>query len=98
MIPIEDIFFLDQNYSIEEARKIMILHGFSRVPCINKKKEIIGVLYSKDLLNSRNKKISSLLKPPFFVLGTADISDVFTLMKRKKVHFALVLDQNKKHI
>lgn len=98
MVPVEKIFYLDKNYSLDEARKIMVLHGFSRVPCINKKREIIGILYSKDLLKSTNKPISSLLKPPFFVSADDDISEIFILMKKKRVHFALVLDKNERHV
>jgi putative hemolysin len=74
--------------------------GNSRYPVCNGELEnIVGFLHVKDLAfvsdeEKANFQIDKLLKPPFFVYEHMKIQSVFDHMNRKKVHLALVKDEN----
>jgi putative hemolysin len=74
--------------------------GNSRYPVCNGELEnIVGFLHVKDLAflseeDKKNFKIEKLVKPPFFVYEHMKIQSVFDHMNRKKVHLALVKDEN----
>ncbi len=74
--------------------------GNSRYPvCDGELESIVGFLHVKDLafVTDEEKKkfqLSKLLKPPFFVYEHMKIQSVFDHMNRKKVHLALVKDEN----
>lgn len=74
--------------------------GNSRYPvCDGDLENIVGFLHVKDLAfvsdeEKANFKIEKLLKPPFFVYEHMKIQSVFDHMNKKKVHLALVKDEN----
>ncbi len=74
--------------------------GNSRYPvCDGELENIVGFLHVKDLAfvsdeQKANFKIATLLKPPFFVYEHMKIQSVFDHMNKKKVHLALVKDEN----
>jgi putative hemolysin len=74
--------------------------GNSRYPvCDGDLEKIVGFLHVKDLAfvsdaDKADFKIEKLLKPPFFVYEHMKIQSVFDHMNRKKVHLALVKDEN----
>lgn len=74
--------------------------GNSRYPvCDGELENIVGFLHVKDLafVTDEEKKkfqLTKLLKPPFFVYEHMKIQSVFDHMNRKKVHLALVKDEN----
>ena len=74
--------------------------GNSRYPvCDGELEDIVGFLHVKDLAfitedQKVNFKIEKLVKPPFFVYEHMKIQAVFDHMNRKKVHLALVKDEN----
>lgn len=90
MVLIDSVFCLRLNYTIKEARMIVVSRGFTRVPIINEEKKIIGILYSKDLLGKKDGPIASLIREPFKVKITDDITDIFNTMKKRRVHIAIV--------
>jgi putative hemolysin len=61
--------------------------------------EVLGFLHIKDLAfvnpdERKNFDVTKYLKPPFFVYEHMKIQAVFDHMNRKKVHLALVKDEN----
>ncbi len=61
--------------------------------------DVLGFLHVKDLAfmnpdEQRNFDVTKYLKPPFFVYEHMKIQAVFDHMNRKKVHLALVKDEN----
>ncbi len=98
MVPIEKVFYIKKDLTIENASKIIAHRGFTRIPVINKNKNIIGVLYSKDLIGKHQGVIESLIKPPYFVSNSDDITDIFISMKEKRIHIAIVQDNKREPI
>ena len=61
--------------------------------------EVLGFLHVKDLAftsaeEQQNFDVTKYVKPPFFVYEHMKIQAVFDHMKKKKVHMALVKDEN----
>jgi CBS domain containing-hemolysin-like protein len=60
------------------------------------KKEVVGVLYSKDLLRTKlnhhfaEASIASLMRKPHFVQGTMKVNSLFRTFKKNKTHMAIV--------
>lgn len=74
--------------------------SYSRVPVYSQNKnDIIGILYSKDLLISKlshselKKPISTLMWKPFNVSQNTLISTVFRRMKKQRIHMAIVTNE-----
>jgi CBS domain containing-hemolysin-like protein len=92
MVPIEKVFNIEKDLSIKEASKIIARKGFSRVPVIDKNNKVIGVINSKDLIDKDKGLIKILIKPPFFISDSDEITDIFNSMKEKRIHIAMVQD------
>lgn len=73
-------------------------YGFSRVPIYKETLDnIIGVLYTKDLLQYINESDSfnwqTIVRPPFFVPENKKIDDLLREFQYKKIHLAIVVDE-----
>jgi len=73
---------------------------FSRIPIFGKSRsEVMGILYSKDLLVSKLEKedlqapVSSIAWRPFSVHQNTRVSTVFRRMKKQRTHMAIVLNE-----
>lgn len=81
------------------AKRALILQrikeeGYSRYPVQNPKtSEILGILHSKDLLNSKSK-----LHKPFFTKPGVRITELLKTMQTRHEHMAVVLDMDDKPV
>ncbi len=76
--------------------------GYTRLPIWKDDRDnIIGVLHAKDLLRAMSGAkgavekvdISALLTPPWFVPDTTNVTDQLNAFLKRKIHFALVVDE-----
>lgn len=100
MVPRNKVVGMDVKSSFMEVVEILREHGHSRYPVYEKDIDYVkGFLHVKDLalLNAKGRTSFSLtnhLKPPFFIYEHMKIQAVFDHMNRRKVHLALVKDEN----
>lgn len=100
MVPRKDVKTIDSEMNFRDVIHSIRDYGHSRYPVVGEDLEdTIGFLHVKDLAfvkaNEVKKfKVTDLLKPPFFVYEHMKIQAVFDYMKRKKVHLALVKNEN----
>lgn len=107
MIKVKDIMisrmrvnYVQSDWGFQEMMDYARETGNSRYPvCSGELENIVGFLHVKDLAfvtdeEKKDFKIEKLLKPPFFVYEHMKIQSVFDHMNRKKVHLALVKDEN----
>ena len=80
----------------------MIESGHSRIPVIgDSTDDVLGILYAKDLLKALEPTRSGqaisvlrdIIREPVFVPITTEIPSLLELMKRQKVHIAIVHDE-----
>lgn len=98
MVPMGSVFFLEKDISTYEARGLLSDTGFTRVPVMGMDRKVKGVLYSKDLLTARKGTIKPILRNPFLVSVDDDVTDVFDIMKRNRIHIAIVENRRGEHV
>ncbi len=101
MTPRTDMVSLPINCSWQEALEFVIQVGHTRIPVSDKNRDdIVGILYSKDLLPELAKRPdepvqpwTSLLREPHFVPETKPIDVLLQEFQKTRHHMAVVLDE-----
>ena len=97
MCPRIDIFALSDKMNLQEIIPIILEKGFSRIPVYSQKKDDIkGILYIKDLLphlRTPDYQWQKLLKPPIYVPENKKLDDLLKEFQQKKNHLAIVVDE-----
>jgi gliding motility-associated protein GldE len=97
MKPRIDIFAIPDDASFPEVLSKIISNGFSRNPVYHENiDEVIGVLYSKDLLPHLTKtefNWQALVRAPYFVPENKKLDDLLIDFQEKKNHLAIVVDE-----
>ncbi len=95
-----DMICIDVEESLQEAVKLSIENGFSRIPVYEEDPDdIIGVLYIKDFLKyvgtnlPKTKAIKDMMRPAYYVPETKRCGELFTEMTEKRVQMAVVVDE-----
>jgi len=101
MTPRTDMHVVSVNMDWDALVADVIESGHTRIPVYEKNRDnIIGVLYSKDLLpelatgdvESRTP-IGDLLRKPVFVPETKPVNDLLQMFQQMRTHIAVVLDE-----
>ncbi|HRV70683.1 MAG TPA: hemolysin family protein [Thermovirgaceae bacterium] len=99
MVPRTDMVTVSGEISVQESVSVFRECGHSRLPVYDRDPDhILGILYVKDLIGSLISgetavPVSSLVRDALFVPETMRIADVFDVMKGKRVHIAIVVDE-----
>ena len=100
MVPRTSIEAIKKDSSFLEVIRMVRDVAHSRYPVYDEDlDDVLGFLHVKDLAfmgvdEQKNFDITKYVKPPFFVYEHMKIQAVFDHMNRKKVHLALVKDEN----
>lgn len=99
MIPRIDIVALESDATFDQAVDLALQGGFSRIPVYEESLDnIIGVLYTKDLLKQLREghsaqPIHTLVRPAYFVPETKKLDDLLHEIRQKRVHMVMVIDE-----
>ena len=101
MTPRTDMHMLKVDMPWDDVLANIIETGHTRIPVYDKNRDdIIGVLYSKDLLpelatgdGSSRTPLRELIRKPVFVPQTMPVDDLLQLLQQLRTHIALVLDE-----
>ena len=99
MVPRTDMIAVPREMTVAEAVDVILEHGHSRVPIVGENlDQIVGILYVKDLLRhlisgDPGAGVEEIKREALFVPETMRIANLFNLMKGKKVHMAIVVDE-----
>lgn len=95
-----EIEAVEVDDDIDDALKIAIEKGFSRIPVYEDTLDnVVGVLYAKDLLlligqgSDQSHTIRSLMRPALYVPESTRCRDLFRQFQQKKVQIAIVVDE-----
>lgn len=100
MVPRQNIIALEKDCTYQDVLKLIRDVAHSRYPVYGDDiDDVLGFLHVKDLAfvndtEEKTFKVTQYIKPPFFVYEHMKIQAVFDHMNRKKVHLALVKDEN----
>lgn len=95
--PIQKVLVLPVQATGKEVLTLLKSQSFSRVPVYSgSKKNIVGILYKKDLLllpllkNSETKSIAEIIKKPMVVEKEMRLNTLFRKFKLNRTHLAIV--------
>ena len=99
MRPRVDVQDLDYDSTFDEVVSTVVESGYSRIPVYKDSPDNIkGILYAKDLLpyigkQGKNFNWQRLLRDVYFVPETRMIDDLLEDFRRRRLHFAVVVDE-----
>lgn len=101
MTPRTEMHMIQLNTPWDEAVESVIESGHTRVPVYDKSRDdVVGILYSKDLLpelakgtDEARRPLSELLRKPPFVPETKPVDDLLKWFQKSRSHIAVVLDE-----
>jgi CBS domain containing-hemolysin-like protein len=101
MTPRTDMHMLSINFEWDAIIAAAIETGHTRIPVYEKNRDdIIGILYTKDLLpelatgdGDSRTPIRELLRKPLFVPQTKPVNDLLQMFQKMRTHIAVVLDE-----
>lgn len=102
MIHRTEMVTIDADLPAEELVREVLATEYTRIPLWRDKPEnIVGVLHAKDLLRAiraadgdiSKVDVASIASPPWFVPEMRSLSEQLKAFRRRKTHFALVVDE-----
>ena len=98
MVPRPDIIGLDISMPRDVLVRKVIEEGYSRLPVYKGTVDnIIGVIYSKDLLSLLEHRdlivLQDIIRPAYFVPESKKIGQLLREFQLKKAHLAIVIDE-----
>lgn len=98
MVPKPNIYSINIEDSRESVLEYIVTNEFSRYPVYKDYPDnVIGIAYHKDITRQmwQNEpfNLKKLLKKPFFVPDTMEISRLLKEMQKKRTHMATVVDE-----
>lgn len=99
MVPRPNVYAIDVDDSREKILDYIIGNEFSRYPVYRETFDnVIGFVYQKDITRhiwrtQESFQLEKLLKRPFFVPATMEISVLLKQMQRTRRHLAVVIDE-----
>ena len=98
MTPRTEVFMLSSDVAVKDAVGLARSSGYSRIPVFeeDKRDSIAGILYVKDLLNSRldgETAIGRIARAPLFVPESKSLVDLLDEFVSGAVHFAVSIDE-----
>src|SRR5947209_3665369 len=99
MIPRIDMVTLESDATVNDAVDLGLQAGFSRIPVYEESIDnIIGVLYTKDMLKQLREghstlPIRNLVRTAYFVPETKKLDDLLREIRQKRVHMVIVVDE-----
>ncbi len=98
MAPRIDIVALDETETIDDALKLVVEKGFSRIPLYDETiDKVVGIIYAKDLLRclaeNRRPPLQDIARPPYFIPESKRVDELLAEFRKSKVHIAIVIDE-----
>ena len=97
LTPRVDICAISKDDSMQDIAKAFIENPYSRLPVYDEDMDdIVGVLHEKDFFiayHNNNKTINKHLQKPVHVSEHIKIADLLQVLKAKKCHMAVVVDE-----
>ncbi|MFA6715168.1 MAG: hemolysin family protein [Victivallales bacterium] len=96
MTPRVDMSTLSAKASIEEAKRMIVQSGHSRIPVYGKNiDEIRGIIYAKDFLDTEKSftTLADFMHAPLFIPETKNVGDLLEEFQANKIHVAIIIDE-----
>lgn len=108
MVDGEKVFTIPSGIELQVAKDMLAERAFTRVPVVRSSsvgangeselshaREIVGVVYVKDLLGKAGGIIDDYVRPAFYTFPDRDAADLFEEMRKNRIHMAMVSDEGR---
>ena len=99
MVPRIDIDAVHDDATLEDAWRLVIHSGHSRIPVYHATiDDIVGVIYARDILafvkeRPPETRVAELMRPAYYVPETKKVDEMLADFRRARTHMAVVLDE-----
>ena len=97
MVPRTEVKTIEASTTVDEARMFVAKMGHSRYPVHSGQvDEIIGTLYSKDLIEhsiDNYEPVEKIVRPAYYTPITKPINALLREFQKERVHLAVVIDE-----
>lgn len=98
MVPRKELVVVNQDWSVSRAAKTLAPHPYARVPVVDGRGEIVGLVHTKDLLlllhsNQHGAFVKSVLREVAYVPANQRLDRLLRQFQRRRRHVAVVLDE-----
>jgi len=98
MVPRADIMAMPEDFTLEQAIRLIQRDGHSRYPVYRAQlDEIVGMVHIKDVFASVGREgpfdMKAILRKPLFVVPSVPVLDLLLQMRQARIHMALVVDE-----
>jgi putative hemolysin len=99
MTPRQKVVGIEVTASLEQARKVVTEQKHSRICIFDEKREVVGILYAKDLFINRIKKqqkkdsIKEMMRELYVVPETKHLDNLLAEFRKKGIHISIVVDE-----
>lgn len=99
MTPRTEVLMLSSDVGLGDAVPMVRSAGYSRIPLFDpqKRDNIVGILYSKDLLHNQEKielSLADISREPVFVPESKSLLDLLSEFVSGAAHFAVAIDEH----
>ena len=100
MVPRPDMVAVDADATVDEAIRIAIAAGKSRLPAFNETTDdIVGLVFLKDLVTRSgsgegNEPVRQMLRPAHFLPESKRVAELLREMQTENFHMAIVIDEH----
>ena len=100
MVPRPDMVAVDADATVDEAIRIAIAAGKSRLPAYHETTDdIVGLVFLKDLVTRSgsgegNEPVRQMLRTAHFVPESKRVAELLRQMQTEKFHMAIVIDEH----
>lgn len=103
MVDAKSVVSIKANATLEEVTKVFLQQLYARIPVINEKGEVIGIVTQTDVFAANQKiknnglkiELKDILHKPFFISHRRILSDALEKAQRYATHMLIVVDNMK---
>ena len=98
MVPRADIMAMPEDFTLEQAIRLIQRDGHSRYPVYSGQlDEIVGMIHIKDVFAAVGREgafdMKAILRKPLLVVPSVPVLDLLLQMRQARIHMALVVDE-----
>jgi magnesium and cobalt transporter len=98
MVPRADIMAMPEDFTLEQAIRLIQRDGHSRYPVYSGQlDEIVGMVHIKDVFAAVGREgafdMKAILRTPLLVVPSVPVLDLLLQMRTARIHMALVVDE-----
>jgi len=100
MTPRQKVVGVDIDATIEDAKNIITNEKHSRICVFDKKDNVVGMLYAKDVFisymsdaNTSDASIKKLMREPYIVHETKHAENLLAEFRKNGIHISIVVDE-----